>query len=122
MQGVRSLQSLLARSRLLLLAGLVVSVFVAVGFLDLAMTQHAMSEEYQLELQRVERLREQNAVLQRELDRAQQNQHIPWLSWEYFGKVPKDTGVIEGPSEAPEILGPQLDERTLLEKLYERWR
>jgi hypothetical protein len=119
MAAVRSLRSLIARSRLLLVVALVAAVFAGMGFLDLAFTGQAYRGQLDAEQQRIDRLKEQNAVLQQELDRAQQNQHIPWRSWDYFGLVPKDVGVIEAPASAPEQLGPPVEDKpSLVERLY----
>ena len=103
MKRLQSFGALLGRSRVWLLVALVVLVFTAMGFLNLAIATAGARAERDKELARVERLQEQNIVMQHELNRAQRGEHLGWLAWDYFGRVPKGVGVIEsmGPVAPP---------------------
>jgi hypothetical protein len=78
----------------MLILGVVVTVVFGVGFVDQALTRQKLLAQYEQAEHKVERLAEQNRVLQQDLDRAQKGQLVPQKAWEYFGKTPKGTNVI----------------------------
>jgi hypothetical protein len=91
------------RPGLVLILGIAALVVFTMGFADLALTRRAMTARHDAVNQKVERLEEQNRLLQEDLNRAQKDQHVPQRAWEYFGLAPKGTGVIVGepkPAEA----------------------
>jgi hypothetical protein len=107
MSRLESIKSIVGRSRVLLLGAFVLAVFGAMGFLNLAMTTASARAEHDQELARVERLEQQNVILQQELNRAQRDEHIGWLAWDYYGRVPPGVGVIERMGEDAPAVAPE---------------
>lgn len=103
MSVIRSLQRALGQSRVLLLVVLVVAVFFTAGFVELAVTRRQMQARYEQALDRVERTQRQNTLLQRQLERAQRGELLPWLAWEMYGKLPKGARGIEAQPPAPVV-------------------
>jgi hypothetical protein len=77
-----------------LLAGVLLSLAVAVGFVNLAIARGAVLAELRAEEARVAQMKEQNSRLQDELERAQQGQNIGPLAERYFNLVPPGTTVV----------------------------
>ena len=94
MTAQRMARLLPGRPGLMLILGVVVTVVFGGGVVDQALTRRAMLAQYDQAQAKVERLKEQNRVLQQDLDRAQKGQLVPQKAWEYFGKTPKGTNVI----------------------------
>jgi hypothetical protein len=108
---LRSLRRALGQSRLIALAVLVVIVFFAAGFVELAVARRGMEVRHQQALERVEQMRRQNTLLQLQLERAQRDELTPWLAWEMFGKLPKGAGGIQTEPPLPaEVVGPEQPE------------
>jgi hypothetical protein len=82
------------RPGFVLILGIAALVVFAVGFGELALTRRGMVARYDAVQAKVERLEDQNRLLQEDLNRAQKDQHVPQRAWEYFGLAPKGTGVI----------------------------
>jgi hypothetical protein len=99
----RWLRLLPGRSQLMLLAGIAFAVVVVIIFSDLAMTKNAAMANNQRMRAKVEQLEAQRVRLQRDLDRAQNDQQVIPRGWEYFGEMPKGVNVIVAEPEAPVI-------------------
>jgi hypothetical protein len=92
---VRSVPRLLGRSRLIALAMLVAAVFFTAGFAELAVAKRLMEARHQQAVERVERTKRQNTLLQIQLERAQRGELLAWQAWDMFGRLPKGTGGIQ---------------------------
>lgn len=101
MSARRWLRLLFGRSQLMLLAGVAFAVVAVIVFADLAMNKSAASAGYQRAKARVEQLDAQNARLQRDLERAQQDQQVMIQGWNYFGRAPKGVKIVIGEPVAP---------------------
>jgi len=115
------------RSQLMLLAGVLIVLFAAVSFVNLAIAKSsALAKERTMRAQ-LEQAREQNARLQRALGQAQAGQNVMPKAYEYFGMtLPGVTMVL--PEEAPssEPVGPIREEPPPAHPFWldwwERWR
>ncbi|OQA43180.1 MAG: Cell division protein FtsL [Chloroflexi bacterium ADurb.Bin325] len=111
------------RPGLMLILGVVVAIIFGVGFVNQALMRRDMLAQYAQAQNKVERLEEQNRVLQQDLDRAQQGQLVPQRAWEYFGKTPKGVNVIVVKPEAaePAPAAPVAAQKPAWRLLLERW-
>lgn len=105
MSADRGWRRLPSREHWLLLVGIAALVFFAFGFVELTVTRQNLMARYERAAGRVERMREQNALLQPELTRGQQDEHLPGRAWQYFGQTPPGAGVII--AEPPTMAAPQ---------------
>jgi hypothetical protein len=114
---VRSAGRILGQSRLIVLAMLVAAVFFTAGFVELAMARRQMEAHYQQALERVDRTRRQNTLLQLQLERAQRGELLLWQAWDMFGRLPAGTGIIQAPPGPVHIAS--LDQREA--PIWEDW-
>jgi hypothetical protein len=123
MVAQRMLRLLPGRPGLMLILGIVVTVVFGVGFVDQAFTRQQLLAQHEQAQNKVERLKEQNRVLQQDLDRAQKGQLVPQKAWEYFGKTPKGTNVIVAepePAAAAPATSPA-QQKPAWQAAVERW-
>jgi hypothetical protein len=109
------------RSQLMLLAGVLIVLFGAVSFVNLAIAKSAaLAKERSVQVQ-LEQARQQNARLQRALQQAQAGQNVMPKAYEYFGMtLPGVTMVLP---ETPEdtTVGPVWQEPPPAEPIWLQW-
>jgi len=76
---------------------------VFIVFADLAMSKSAAVLNYQRAKAKVEQLEAQKARLQRDLERAQNDQQVIPKGYEYFGQIPQGVEAVVAEPEAPAV-------------------
>ena len=114
------------RSQLILLASVVIVLFAAVSFVNLAIAKSAaLAKERTLQAQ-LEQAREQHERLQRALQQAQAGQNVMPKAYEYFGMTLPGVTMVLPEEPGDETVGPILQEPPAAQPFWlqwwERWR
>jgi hypothetical protein len=109
------------RSQLMLLAGVLIVLFGAVSFVNLAIAKSAaLAKERSVQVQ-LEQARQQNARLQRALQQAQAGQNVMPKAYEYFGMTLPGVTMVLPETPQDETIGPIWQEPAPEQPIWLQW-